>query len=190
MHKSDSSFFEAYKKLDKLCSDLCAEKNGISAYIAEMEYESSYGHSAVSSWDSDLKALKHVRWVRNRIAHDTEISRISESSDLAFVLDFHNRIISGQDSLALLRIAKESQRKKVRREQVSRSSRPKANVTSQLPKQTQASQTPKVSHVPDSPRFPENPRKKKNGVSSVLIGLIGILVILLLCAVVYKLKYS
>lgn len=105
MHSFDNDFFEAYKRLDSVCSDLYSTRNGISEYIADMETKASQGHLLIPSWDSDYKSLKHIRWVRNRIAHDADDSQISETSDLSFAQDFYHRILSEKDPLTLLRKA-------------------------------------------------------------------------------------
>ncbi len=101
----DNEFFEEYKRLDKLCSEMYTCQNGVSEYIAQMENKSHQGQYHVSSWNSDYKMLKRVRWVRNQIAHDSGTYQISEANDLEFVRDFYNRIFACQDSLALLRKA-------------------------------------------------------------------------------------
>ena len=124
LQSHDNEFFEEYKRLDKLCSEMYSCQNGVSEYIAQMENKSYQGQYRVSSWDSDYKMLKHVRWVRNQIAHDSGLYQISEPNDLEFVRDYRNRIFSGQDSLTLLRKAididaeRASQRNKQHNEQV------------------------------------------------------------------------
>ena len=103
---SDNEFFEEYKRLNKLCAEIYGDFNGVSAYIADMESKNvrSYG----PSWDADYKMLKHVRWVRNQIAHEAADYQISNSEDLAFVRDYRSRILAGQDALALFEKAKRS----------------------------------------------------------------------------------
>ena len=108
MHTIDNTFFEEYKRLDRLCGDMYSCQNGVSAYLTAMERKAVQGKSQVSCWDSDYSHLKHIRWVRNRIAHDSDPFQISEAEDLKFVQDFYSRIITGQDALALLRKANES----------------------------------------------------------------------------------
>jgi len=112
MHAEDNAFFEEYKRLDRLCGDMYACQNGVSAYLAAMESKAVRGSARVACWDSDYRQLKHVRWVRNRIAHDSGSLRISEPDDLAFVQDFYNRIFEGRDALTLLRKAEEQPRQK------------------------------------------------------------------------------
>ncbi len=115
MNELDSEFFEAYKSLDRLCSDIYSCLNGVSEYIRDMESKASVGRYKISSWESDYKQLKHVRWVRNQIAHDSSISRISEPADLDFVRDFRKRILSGGDPITLLRKAVEARPRAVSR---------------------------------------------------------------------------
>ena len=103
MTSHDNAFFEEYKCLEKICSDMYSCRNGVSEYIGRMEQKAAQGRRRVSSWDEDYKMLKHVRWVRNRIAHDEAAGRVSEAADLAFVKDFHKRLLSGRDPLTLLR---------------------------------------------------------------------------------------
>ena len=110
MISNDNLFFEEYKRLDRLCSDIYSCQNGVSQYIADMEGNDAYGKFRVPSWDDDFRMLKHIRWVRNRIAHALETGPLSEESDLYFVQDFYERILSGQDPLTLLRKANELRR--------------------------------------------------------------------------------
>lgn len=122
MHPNDNEFFEEYKRLDRLCADMYSCRNGVSEYIAQMENRFYQGQFRVRSWTSDHKMLKHVRWVRNQIAHDSGVYQISEPEDLEFVLDFYERIFSGQDPLTLLRKATEAEAE--RRKQQARSTAP------------------------------------------------------------------
>ena len=67
--------------------------------------------------------LKHIRLVRNQIAHDAHTYQVSDPEDLEFVRDFYDCIFSGQDPLTILRktVDAETERnreqKKQRREQ-------------------------------------------------------------------------
>ena len=109
LHIADNDFFEAYKRLDKLCSEMYSYQNGVSEYIAQMERHTYKGQYRVPTWNNDYKQLKHVRWVRNQIAHDSGSYQISEVGDLNFVQEFYSRIFSGGDPLTLLRKAVESE---------------------------------------------------------------------------------
>lgn len=102
MNEIDNTFFEEYKRLDKLCMDLLSSKSGVSEYISQME-TSRFGQYYIPSWDNDYKTLKHLRWVRNQIAHDTMGGTISDECDLTMVRDFYTRILSREDPFAQLR---------------------------------------------------------------------------------------
>ena len=102
----DNEFFEEYKRLDRLCSDMYSCKNGVSRYIEDMESRSRREASSILFWYTDYKLLKHLRWIRNRIAHETDNYQISSESDLQNMRDFYERILSGQDPIALLEKSK------------------------------------------------------------------------------------
>lgn len=120
MRQTDNDFFEEYKRLDRLCADMYSCRNGVSEYIAQMENRFYQGQFRVPSWSSDHKMLKHVRWVRNQIAHDSGAYQISEPEDLEFVF-------SGQDPLTLLRKATEAEAERRKRQARSTTSTPPDN---------------------------------------------------------------
>ena len=64
-------FMNAYKRLEKLCSDMYGTVHGISAYIDDM-VNCPCGARIVPNWAHDLKQLKHYRWVRNQIVHEPD----------------------------------------------------------------------------------------------------------------------
>mgnify|MGYP003342357319 CR=1 FL=1 len=116
MQQADNIFFEEYKRLNKLCSEIFSCQNGVSEYISQMEIDWNDGYKYVSSWNEDFKNLKHVRWVRNKIAHDYNDTQISNASDLAYAKFFYERIFSGTDPLSLLRKAVENTERKKKKE--------------------------------------------------------------------------
>ena len=109
MTYTDNIFFEEYKRLDRLCRDLFSCENGVSEYILQME-ENVYKGRIIPSWDYEYKTLKHLRYVRNKIAHDETGCEISTEDDLLQVRRFYNNILSQKDPFSLLRQA-EIQRK-------------------------------------------------------------------------------
>ena len=158
LHIADNDFFEAYKRLDKLCSEMYSCQNGVSEYIAQMERLTYKGQYRVFSWNNDYKQLKHVRWVRNKIAHDADSYQISEAGDLDFVQDFYSRIFSGGDPLTLLRKAVESENR----------------IQSQQKKQQKAQV-----QVPTAPYSYTPDKKKSHTWIGILISL-GIIALILL----------
>lgn len=99
MNQRDNEFFEEYKNLDKLCGEILNCEKGVSTYITIME-ESTPCKTAGTIWNGDYKLLKHLRYVRNQIAHDTGDSAVSTDEDLYNVKRFVNRILKQDDPLS------------------------------------------------------------------------------------------
>ena len=169
LHIADNDFFEAYKRLDKLCSEMYSCQNGVSEYIAQMERLTYKGQYRVSSWNNDYKMIKHVRWVRNQIAHDSGTFQISEPDDLGFVQDFRSRIFSGNDPLTLLRKAIESE-DSLRRQQKKQASEARIQ-RSQVQQYTYQAPPEPLKYSPE--------KKKSRAWIGVLVG-VGIVALILL----------
>lgn len=93
---------DEYKIVDNICRDKFSVQSGVNQYIAEMEQKFSYGRSVISSWNDDYYKLKHIRWLRNKIAHESSATDCTDE-DAAWLENFHSRLLNGQDPLALLR---------------------------------------------------------------------------------------
>ena len=108
------SFIDAYKKLERLCSDSFNEPHGVSSYIEQMKSISD-GERYVPSWSEDLKMLKHCRWARNKIVHEPEYTEANtcEKGDEEWIKRFHSRMLNGTDPLTMYRRAKSSVRRPV-----------------------------------------------------------------------------
>lgn len=104
-------FMDAYKELEKLCSEIYQENHGVSSYIDDMYSKSNSGFY-VPGWQDDLKNLKHYRWVRNKIVHEPGCTQenMCQSKDERWIRDFCSRIRNGEDPLTQYRIKKESGR--------------------------------------------------------------------------------
>lgn len=94
-------FFEEYKKLDNLCKDLFKSDRGVSQYIEEMECTPFTKSRLVESWQDDYKMLKHVRWIRNNIAHNNDYSGCNKS-DVKSIKDFYKKIINQKDPFSVI----------------------------------------------------------------------------------------
>jgi hypothetical protein len=110
MNNIEIAFFEEYKKLDNLCKDVLNSEKGVTDYIEEMERTPYQKSSLVPSWERDYKDLKHVRWVRNDIAHGNEESEC-DRNDIDFVRQFYKRIMNQTDPFSMIRKAEKSKRK-------------------------------------------------------------------------------
>lgn len=64
-------FIDEYKRLEKLCGQALGEDGRVTAYIDAMRAVPD-GERYVSTWQEDLKRLKHYRWMRNRIVHEPD----------------------------------------------------------------------------------------------------------------------
>ncbi len=108
MKELNLQFMDKYKKLDNLFKQCYNSKDGVTEYINQMEKLWSKGINRVSNWEYTYKQLKHVRWVRNQLAHEvgTFDTDIVEHSDLNFVNEFYNSIINSTDPLAVVRKSK------------------------------------------------------------------------------------
>ena len=102
LQEPDNEFFEAYKHLDRLCSDMYSCRNGVSQYIEDMEHTSYREQLAVPSWEQAYQTLKHLRRIRNQIAHDSGQVQICEECDIQDANAFYNNIIAGRDPLTQL----------------------------------------------------------------------------------------
>lgn len=105
-------FIDSYKHLEKLCGEIFSDSKGVSAYIDEM-VKTLDGSYYVKSWDDDLKALKHYKWVRNQISHDPDCNEenMCEPGDKIWIDNFYSRIMNQEDPLSAYRKACSAARK-------------------------------------------------------------------------------
>lgn len=113
MNKADNEFFEEYKKLDKILSEIYGENGGVTAYINDMYKNLSVGKAYIKSYDSTLKTLKKVRHIRNTLAHQSANEILSKKEDLEFVKSFHKSILTQKDPLAELQKMLKSHKNKI-----------------------------------------------------------------------------
>lgn len=100
----ETRLFEEYKQVDNICRDMYSSQNGVKQYIEDMKQNSFQGRSVVPSWDKDYHMLNHVKSLRNKIAHESCATECNEE-DVAWIEDFHRRLLEQQDPLALIRKA-------------------------------------------------------------------------------------
>ena len=101
MQQYEIEFLDNYKRLDAICADMYSCRNGVSEYIAQMEQTPTSKRYKVPMWNEDYRTLKHLRWLRNQITHETTASDCNYE-DVVNVKKFFNRILKQQDSLAFL----------------------------------------------------------------------------------------
>lgn len=98
----EKALFDEYKRLDAICRDMFSSVQGVSEYIRQMEQIPSHRRYKVPMWEEDYRTLKHLRWLRNKIAHDTSATDCGPD-DIAQLEDFYDRILHSEDPLASLR---------------------------------------------------------------------------------------
>ena len=148
-------FLDEYKYVDKICREMFGTEKGVSAYIEQLDETPMTVRYWITEWNDEYKQLKHVRWLRNQIAHSTGTVDCTQF-DLEWLKGFHNRLLTQQDLLAKAhRVIKESQ---IQRQQ-------------QLAKTVTAAAPKPGANVYRSPR---GPRK-----SWILIAVIAALVMLI-----------
>lgn len=72
MKRIEIKFLDKYKELDKLCGAFFNVKNGVNEYIETMEKCAKAGNETIKDWHKSYKLIKHLRWIRNKIAHEEE----------------------------------------------------------------------------------------------------------------------
>lgn len=161
------TFFEEFKRLETICNDMFSCKSGVTEYITRMEQSADRGRVFVDGWDADYKALKHLRWLRNQIAHDADVAGLCKQEDLTKLRHLHKRVLSQQDPLAVLT--------KASKPKTAAKQKPKPAQTGDTPKDT-GSAKPKAAAKSDSGK--QKPKKQSRAGAVILL----ILVILLFAA--------
>ena len=104
MTQLDNEFFEEYKHLERLCSDMYSCQDGIRQYLEDMECQFSAGEKVVPNWMRDYRKLRGLRKRRNTLAHNVSEYQVCTERDIEDVKDFTNRILRRLDPLAMLNL--------------------------------------------------------------------------------------
>ncbi len=113
----DNKFFEEYKRLESACNGIYSSKRGVSEYINDMERYSAAGIAGVSGWERDCKSLKHLRRVRNLIAHRPSCCSDCKYEDLEALNGFYSRLLKRDDPLSRLKRAGRRNTKRCRQKE-------------------------------------------------------------------------
>ena len=102
MDSLNMQFLKSYIVLDSLLKDMYQSKNGVTEYINDM-IEIENGSAFVYDWDSNLKQLKHLRHIRNRLCHETGSfgEDLCSESDIRWLNNFRENLINQTDPLSL-----------------------------------------------------------------------------------------
>ena len=102
MTQLDNEFFEEYKHLERLCSDMYSCRDGVRQYLEDMGSHSSEGERIVPNWKRNYWKLRGLRKTRNILAHDMSAYQVCTEQDVEDVKNFTDRIIRQKDPLAVL----------------------------------------------------------------------------------------
>jgi hypothetical protein len=93
MRDFNLEFWDLYKSVDSFLKDAYSSDNGVTNYIQEMETQSYDGNRLVQNWDMDYDRLKHMRWIRNKFAHEASFDvEIAEQEDYDWLDSFYKRL--------------------------------------------------------------------------------------------------
>ena len=107
MANYNSEFFDEFKRLDKLCTEIygrsAENKLGVTLYLEDMASKAQKGRAIVPDWASDYNRLRRLRGIRNELAHspDTFSKEMCSYADVEFIRSFYSRIIKRTDPLSL-----------------------------------------------------------------------------------------
>ncbi len=109
MDDNQIELLDEYKYVDKICREMFGTEKGVTAYIEQLDETPMTVRYWITEWNDEYRQLKHIRWLRNQIVHSTGYVECTQS-DLDWLKDFHNRLLTQQDLLAKARrVIKESQ---------------------------------------------------------------------------------
>jgi len=118
-------FFDEYKRLDKLCSDMYGKSSGgVTSYINDMASVSSSDAQKILNWHSTYNKLKSLRHIRNQMAHGEGSfdDYVCSYDDIEWLRDFRNKIMNVSDPLAIYRsnmeMKKQLQNKQIHKQSV------------------------------------------------------------------------
>lgn len=104
MNRINYTFFEEFKRLDKLCGDLYQVQYGVTQYIDDMKAVPPNRWYGIPNWKTDLDKLIGLRHARNHLAHTEgafyEVA--CSEQDIEWIEAFYRRILQQSDPLALL----------------------------------------------------------------------------------------
>lgn len=109
MDNLNYDFFDEFKKLDKLCKEMYGKdtgnKLGVTLYIEDMEKHDGIGRVKVIGWSDNYRRLKHIRHLRNALAHSNVSfsSNLCTQADLDFVRLFYSKMLDSSDPISALR---------------------------------------------------------------------------------------
>ena len=104
MRDLNIDFMDLYKRVDRFIKEAYSSSEGVSEYIRLMEADFIKGSSKIQGWKRDYDNLKHIRWIRNQLAHEVSYdSEICSVNEYEWLEEFYERLLSTEDPLAALK---------------------------------------------------------------------------------------
>ena len=69
MDAKQIELLEEYKYVDAICRDMLGAEKGVTAYIEQLDETPVTVRYWITEWNDEYRQLKHIRWLRNQIAH-------------------------------------------------------------------------------------------------------------------------
>ena len=99
MYSSDAEFFSKYKRMDNMVKDMYGP-GGISRYIELLE-QNRRNYVISKNWEF-YRQLKHLRWVRNQIAHSDEKDSFATAEDMENLDAIYEAFLNRNDPMCLM----------------------------------------------------------------------------------------
>lgn len=113
--KLNINFLESYKELDNYCKGLRSTDDGVTSYINDMRATPKKQRKKVENWYTVYNNLLHVREMRNKLAHDENVSfteKFCTQNDIDIIDEFTLCLQNKRDPISLLRSSSQSYNKK------------------------------------------------------------------------------
>lgn len=99
-------FFDEYKKLDKLCSEMYGKNSGgVTCYLNDMMAVPVMQRNRIPEWNQTYDRLRELRHIRNQMAHGEGLFEDYPCSkeDIMWLWEFQSKIMHTSDPLAVYR---------------------------------------------------------------------------------------
>ncbi len=94
--KQNMEFMDLYKSVDNKLKNILGTDKGVTEYISILERRAG-GSKSTPEIRQDLKMLKHLRWARNKLAHEVDYgTQILEPGDHEWLAAFRRKIGKGR----------------------------------------------------------------------------------------------
>lgn len=110
-----------------------------------MELDYYKGLRYVYTWKKDYDMLKRIRWIRNQLTHAVGFdSAICEEDDHDWLYDFHCRLFSAEDPLAMMNKQENTERQRRAAEEKQRQAGIRIHQQTQQQSQQRPQQEPRT----------------------------------------------